>query len=203
MIDINKPAEAENFISSIKDTIVKELSDRNLIGKHDSYADRVAHWWHSYRHGIASTTSKSLVNDIKNFRVTAGTSTLAVTLVTVVIAASFLFSKPGVAPPKTKSKKKVTKAQKINAQIQQTLDKVEEEYVPQMDEYIENYDTLSEEKREYNANYFQEMLLKELMNLDGLDVAENAVLRDNRRKVIKFIQKHQSRLDKFRKSKAN
>ncbi|SLA20934.1 BAG domain [Mycobacteroides abscessus subsp. abscessus] len=43
------------------------------------------------------------------------------------------------------------------------------------------------------------MLLKELVKLDGIDVTGNDILRENRKKVIKFIQDHQKRLDKFKR----
>lgn len=194
-------AELNQQVEEYKDTLASSI--REIFGRREGYADQVARWWHSYRAGIASTTSQGLVEDISKLRITPATSTLAITFVTLAVATGLLFSKPSSSSSKSKpKKKKVTKAQKINSEIQQTLDKVEEEYVPQMDDYIANYDKLTDEKRDYNANYFQEMLLKELMKLDGLDVGSNTVLRDNRRKVIKFIQEHQSRLDNFRKSKS-
>ena len=93
----------------------------------------------------------------------------------------------------------MTKAQKANRQIQEILDYVELTYVPEIDKFIETYKELSSEDVEYKFNYFEEMLLKELMKLDAIDVTSNEILRDNRRKVIKFIQDHQKRLDKFKK----
>ncbi|RLV94465.1 hypothetical protein JA1_001692 [Spathaspora sp. JA1] len=103
---------------------------------------------------------------------------------------------------KSKPKKKLSKAQRANREIQDILDYVESEFVPPINDYIQNWQTLKPEDVEAKYNYFAEMLLKELMKLDAIDVSGNEVLRENRKKVIKFIQDHHKRLDKFKK-KAN
>ncbi|ODV78987.1 BAG domain-containing protein [Suhomyces tanzawaensis NRRL Y-17324] len=112
-----------------------------------------------------------------------------------------LYSVLSGPPTKTKkkAKKRLTKAQKANKFIQEILDNVESTFVPEIDEYIENYQSLKSEDVQYKYNYFNEMLLKEIMKLDGVEVGDNEVLRTNRKKVIKFIQDHQKRLDKFKK----
>lgn len=152
-----------------------------------------------YAQELSATSTEQLVRDVRELRITAATGTLAVTAVTL----AFLFvasqrSDPQTTKSKKKKKKsKATRAQKTNKEIQSILDYVEETYVGPIDDYIENYTSLSEQDQEYKYAYFQEMLLKELFKLDNVDVAGNDILRENRRKVIKFIQEHQRRLDKF------
>lgn len=103
----------------------------------------------------------------------------------------------------TRKTKKLSRAQKSNKEIQSILNFVEEEYVPQIEDYIKGYEDLSEEDIEYKYKYFEEMLLKELLKLDAIEVKDNEILRDNRKKVIKFIQDHQRRLDTFMKEIVN
>ncbi|CCE78042.1 Piso0_000655 [Millerozyma farinosa CBS 7064] len=146
-----------------------------------------------------------ILRDFRELRLTPITASFAITAVTsfIIISRHLTSEKNSKKKPNnkkaSKKKKKLTEAQKINRDIQQILDFVEDEYVPKMDEYLENYSSLSREDIEYKYRYFEEMLLKELMKLDGIDIAGNEVLRDNRRKVIKFIQDHQKRLDAFKK----
>lgn len=158
--------------------------------------------WNSYIKAISSTGKDDIIYDLTNFKITPATATLTVATIATLMFFSKLFKSSLVESPKTtktKKKKKPTKAQKANKEIQLILDYVEETYVPQIDDYLENYDKLPENNRDYKFKYFDEMLLKELMKLDGVDVAGNEVLRENRKKVIKFIQEHQRRLDKFKK----
>lgn len=156
---------------------------------------------------LKNTSKDEILNDITQLKVTPATVTLSITTIATVLLVSRLLaqssddegSKSKKKNSKKKQKKKLSRAQKANKEIQQILDFVEEKYVPEIDEYLENYSKLDSEKIQYTYNYFQEMLLKELMKLDGVDVSGNEVLRDNRKKVIKFIQDHQARLDKFKK----
>lgn len=160
--------------------------------------------WNSYVKAITSTGKDDIIHDLSNFKATPATTTLALTTIATLMIFSKLFklsSTDAPNPPKIKKKKKPTKAQKANKEIQLILDYVEETYVPQIDDYLENYDSLSENDREYRFRYYDEMLLKELMKLDAVDVTNNEVLRENRKKVIKFVQEHQRRLDKFRKDR--
>lgn len=146
-----------------------------------------------------------ILRDFRELKLTPITASFAITAVTtfIFISRRLTAEKNSKKKPNNKKaqkkKKKLTEAQKINRDIQQILDFVEDEYVPKIDEYLENYSSLSREEIEYKYRYFEEMLLKELMKLDGIDVAGNEILRDNRRKVIKFIQDHQKRLDAFKK----
>lgn len=160
--------------------------------------------WNSYINALSTTGKNDIIHDLSHFNITPATTTIAVTAFTAVIFFSKLLKSSSAEAPKTakiKKKKKPSKAQRANTDIQHILDFVEETYVPQIDEYLEKYATLSDNDKEYKYKYFEEMLLKELMKLDGVDVAGNEVLRENRRKVIKFIQEHQRRLDKFKQEK--
>lgn len=152
---------------------------------------------------LRSTSQEEIVEDFLNLRVTPVTVTIGITAVTTLIVLGGLLSGSGSSSSgskkKKKPKKKVSKAQKANTEIQAILDFVEKEYVPKIDEYIETHKSLSKEDKDYKYNYFEEMLLKQLMKLDGIDVVGNDILRDNRKKVIKFIQDHQKRLDKVKK----
>lgn len=154
-----------------------------------------------YIHAVTSTSKDELFEDIYQLKVTPATTTLLfTTLSAILLASGVLLKKDAATEKKTKpKKKKLTKAQIANREIQAILDHVEDVYVPQIDEYIDNYKTLSEQDQQYKYNFFEEMLLKALMKLDGVDIAGNEVLRDNRKKVIKFIQDHQKRLDNFKK----
>lgn len=147
-------------------------------------------------------TMEQVVDEFKLLKVTKNTIGVSIaTVILVMIIGKVLgLAAPAAAPQKPKKKKKrELKAKMANRQIQAVLDFVELVYVPQIDEYILNYKQLSDEDVSYKYNYFEEMLLKELMKLDEIDVIGNEVLRENRRKVIKFIQDHQRRLDKFKR----
>ncbi|RCK63931.1 hypothetical protein Cantr_10415 [Candida viswanathii] len=157
---------------------------------------------------VKSIKPEDVVDDFKNLKV----SPITVSVTLVVLTTLFIFGKLlgggssndsneklHADGAKKKTKRKLTKAQKANKLIQEILDYVELEYVPEIDKFIETYKTLSPEDTEYKFKYFDEMLLKELMKLDAIDVTGNEILRDNRRKVIKFIQDHQKRLDKFKR----
>lgn len=149
-----------------------------------------------YRHALVA----QVLDELKQFKVTPLTVGVAITvaLMFVVARCAGLGAEPAAAQKPKKKKKKVSKAQMANRQIQAVLDFVELVYVPQIDSYILNYKQLSQDDITYKYNYFEEMLLKELMKLDEVEVTGNDILRENRRKVIKFIQDHQKRLDKFR-----
>lgn len=161
----------------------------------------------SYVNGLKNISTDDIVSDFSSLKVTPITISLSITAFTTLFILGRILgsngqqskSKAGKKNQKKRSKKKLTKAQKANEDIQTILDFVEETYVPEIDEYLENYKTLKADDLEYKYNYFEEMLLKQLMKLDGIDVAGNDILRDNRKKVIKFIQDHQRRLDAFKK----
>lgn len=149
-----------------------------------------------------SIKPEDFVDDFKNLRISPITVSVTLVVFTTLLVFGKLFGGNGKQhqeTPKKKNKKKLTKAQKANKQIQEILDFVELAYVPEIDKFIEDYKTFSDEDTENKFNYFDEMLLKELLKLDSIDVTGNEILRDNRRKVVKFIQDHQKRLDKFKK----
>ncbi|CAK7897421.1 hypothetical protein CAAN1_15S00650 [[Candida] anglica] len=150
---------------------------------------------------LKNATLNDLLEDVSHGKITPITVSLSVTAITTVIVLSKVFGSSGASTKskKKKPKKKLTRAQKANKEIQGILDFVESEYVPQIDEYIADPTSFKKDDRAYRYKYFEEMLLKQLMKLDGVDVAGNDVLRDNRKKVIKFIQDHQKRLDVVKK----
>lgn len=157
----------------------------------------------TYIETLQNTSSNELLEDISQFKVTAATVTiLVVGLTTLLILGRVILSSVAVAKEdgNTKKKKKRTsKAQKTNKQIQEVLDNFESSWVPEINDYLLNHKELSSEQVEYKYKYFQEMLLKELLKLDSIDVLGNEIIRENRRKVIQFIQEHQKRLDAFHK----
>ncbi|KAK6463044.1 BAG domain-containing protein [Scheffersomyces coipomensis] len=153
---------------------------------------------------VKSITPQDIIDDFSQLKVSPITVSLTITALTTILIISkvLLGSKSSAAKTankKKKPKKKLSKAQRANKTIQDILDFVESEYVPQIDDYLHNHKDLSQEDVEYKYNYFEEMLLKELVKLDAIDVTGNEILRDNRKKVIKFIQDHHQRLDKFKK----
>lgn len=160
----------------------------------------------TYIEALKHTSSDEIISDFSELKVTPVTVSISLAALAATVLFGRLlgtaFSKLGDSGKKKsgkKKKKKLTKAQRANLEIQQILDFVELKYVPEIDDYLENYTTLSKDQAQYKFKYFDEMLLKELVKLDGVDVSGNDVLRDNRKKVIKFIQDHQKRLDQFKK----
>ncbi|KAI3407146.2 hypothetical protein KGF56_000048 [Candida oxycetoniae] len=169
-----------------------------------------------------SMTAEEILDDFKNLKVNPITVSLTLFSLTTIFIIGRLLGNPSSSSlngtgtksghsehdekkHKKKSssgKKKLSKAQKANREIQDILDFVESKYVPEIDKYIEDYKSLTEDEAVNKFNFFQEMLLKETLKLDAIDVIGNEILRENRRKVIKFIQDHQKRLDKFRKDVA-
>ncbi|KAK6205398.1 BAG domain-containing protein [Scheffersomyces amazonensis] len=155
---------------------------------------------------VKSITTEDIIRDFSEFKISPITVSLTITAFTTLIILTKVFTgnypqdkSSKKANKKSKSKKKPSKAQKANKNIQEILDFVESEYVPQIDEYLHNHKDLTREELEFKYNYFEEMLLKELVKLDSIDVTGNAILRENRKKVIQFIQDHHNRLDKFKK----
>ncbi|EGW32347.1 uncharacterized protein SPAPADRAFT_61426 [Spathaspora passalidarum NRRL Y-27907] len=154
---------------------------------------------------LRNTSVEDVISEFKELKVSS--VTVSITLIT--LSTFFVFGKlllgsgddkkDKKSKKKGKPKKKLSKAQKANREIQGILDFVESEYVPAIDTYLDTYKTLKPEEVEAKYNYFEEMLLKELMKLDAVDVSGNEILRENRKKVIKFIQDHHKRLDNFKK----
>lgn len=177
-----------------------ELAKSKLTTNWDQLTDLFEHHTHEF-------TFDNVLNDFKSFNVNPVTVSLTLISVTTLILLGKVFGsssserhEAGEKKHKKKSgKKKLSRAQRANKEIQEILDYVELEYVPEIDKYIENYQTLSKDELDNKFKFYDEMLLKELVKLDGIDVTGNDILRENRKKVIKFIQDHQKRLDKFKK----
>lgn len=197
--------EQVNYLKSKLPTNLKEV--RSCVSAFKDKIPTNYNDFESYVHTLKNVSKEDIVNDFSQLKITPITVSLSITAFTTLLILARLLSsngseqkgKTGKKNQKRRSRKKMTKAQKANEDIQSILDFVEEEYVPQIDDYLENYKNLNSEDVKFKYKYFEEMLLKELMKLDGIDVVGNEVLRDNRRKVIKFIQDHQRRLDAFKK----
>lgn len=144
---------------------------------------------------IKTLSTDKIVSDIKEFKVTPVNVSIGIAILTsiyVVYSLTLTDKRP------KKTKKKLTKAQRANRDIQRILEYVEKTYVPAIDNYDEQFDELKEDDQVYKYNYISEMLLKETLKLDEIDAGTNDVLRSNRRKVIQYIQDHQKRLDKIK-----
>lgn len=150
---------------------------------------------------IKSILKADILHDVSNLKLSPITITIAIsTLTSALILLSLVSS--ATAKPKRKSKSKsksLTKAQRANRDIERILDHVASEYATAIDAYIDTHSLLSPDDVAYKYKYFEEMLLKELMKLDAIDVFGNDVLKGNRKKVILFIQEYQKRLDAFKK----
>lgn len=76
-----------------------------------------------------------------------------------------------------------------------------DEYKPGITSLLENYDPADKDKV-YQRNYYNEMLLKLLIELDGVDLGEmqgerKIALKEQRKGVIREIQAHLKTLDKL------
>lgn len=185
------------------DKLTAYLSDlkQNLPNDIETYMDQ-----------LKSVNKDELIEDFRSLKLTPVTITISVlSITTVLVVGKLIFAngessdsgnKIGSKSDKSKKggkRKKVSKAQKTNKAIQDILDNFENNWVPQINEYFDSYKSLKPEDVEYKFTYFQEMLLKELFALDGIDTLGNDIIRENRKKVIQFIQDHQKRLDSFKK----
>lgn len=201
--------QINDHINDLKTTIPPKLEQltaylselkRNLPNDIESYVEQLKH-----------VNKEELIEDFRSFKVTPVTITISVLSITsMLLVGKFLFgsssssisdgqvSSRSEKSKKGNKKKKVSKAQKTNKAIQDILDNFETKWVPQINDYFHNYESLKKEDIEYKFTYFQEMLLKELMALDGIDTLGNEIIRENRKKVIQFIQDHQKRLDAFK-----
>lgn len=75
------------------------------------------------------------------------------------------------------------------------------EYKPGIDQLLENYDPADKDKV-YQRNFYNEMLLKLLIELDGVELVEvqgerKIALKEQRKGVIREIQTHLKTLDKL------
>lgn len=186
-------SEVKNFIFSAKEGLQSRLEDSIIYVK-----------------SLNTMSKEDILADFKQWKWTP----ITISTLFGILAAFYLLGRKGNQPralqgskPKKNSKKKtgkkLSKAQKANSDVQGILDYIKGKIVPEIDNYMQNYKNMKEENMQYTYNYFQETLLKELMKLDGVDINGNEIVRENRRKVINFIQGHQKRLDLFKKKISN
>ncbi|CCH60955.1 hypothetical protein TBLA_0D04590 [Henningerozyma blattae CBS 6284] len=86
--------------------------------------------------------------------------------------------------------------------LQAVYEKFQKEYQKGIEELCSNFDH-NDEKQEYQRNYFNEMLLKLLIQLDDVDLVnleptKKKELKDMRRGFIQLIQKDLKRLDSLK-----
>ncbi|ONH69724.1 Ankyrin repeat domain-containing protein 17 [Cyberlindnera fabianii] len=107
---------------------------------------------------------------------------------------------------KTKSKSKSKPKLSFVEQVQLQLRECEERVRTKLEKrYIEEFETLKADDKQYKFNYFQEELLKELIRLDGIELSEmndlekKQGLKTSRKGLIKYIQGLQKELDAFKR----
>ncbi|SCU81078.1 LAMI_0B04720g1_1 [Lachancea mirantina] len=94
-----------------------------------------------------------------------------------------------------KSRPKLSLKEQIDAVYAKYMD----EYKTGLHQLLENYDP-AREKDQYQRKYYNEMLLKLLIELDGVDLVdlpaeEKAALKEKRKQTIKEIQSELKKLD--------
>ncbi|SCU97697.1 LADA_0H07734g1_1 [Lachancea dasiensis] len=108
---------------------------------------------------------------------------------------------------KGKNKKKSGAAERKPLTLEEQLELVQQRYVSEfksdLDHLIENFDADSE-KQQYQRNYFNEMLLKLVIELDGVDLVDvegerKKALKIKRKQIIKEIQFDLKRLDSLKR----
>ncbi|ODV60326.1 uncharacterized protein ASCRUDRAFT_70853 [Ascoidea rubescens DSM 1968] len=103
---------------------------------------------------------------------------------------------------KKKKKKKLTPVGKNKLLIFNIMKNVEDRIVPGINEFElnleKNENFKNEEEKTYTYLYYEELLLKELMKLDGVETYDNEDLRLERKKSIKFIQSLHKKIDKLK-----
>lgn len=101
--------------------------------------------------------------------------------------------------PRRKKKKKVLPAEAAAKAIADVRALFDDKWLPGIELLLAGgWKEKLDEDREYLYKYYEEMMLKELMALDGVDTLGAAELRELRRDAIKYIQGYQKQLDKLR-----
>ncbi|CCF55705.1 hypothetical protein KAFR_0A02690 [Kazachstania africana CBS 2517] len=90
----------------------------------------------------------------------------------------------------------------LEKQLENTLLRFENEFKPRIENLLDSFDP-TDEKQIYERNYCNEMLLKLLISLDGIDLVgiENPrrqVLRSERKDIIRLIQSNLKKLDSLK-----
>ncbi|QLG73802.1 hypothetical protein HG535_0F03130 [Zygotorulaspora mrakii] len=136
---------------------------------------------------------------------------LLLTGASAIVVSAMLWRSAGLSAKKTEKKK--TKKQskqeqnKVHSlsfeeQIESVWLRFNNEYKNGVDQLFESFDK-NDEKKIYQRNYYNEMLLKLLIELDGIDLANlqgerKIKLKERRKAVIKEIQTYLRKLDKLR-----
>ncbi|CCE62593.1 hypothetical protein TPHA_0C04430 [Tetrapisispora phaffii CBS 4417] len=153
---------------------------------------------------LFDTDLKSLINKTQNDNLMA---TLCITGVTATLLAIFLLKSSSAGKSKKGKKKKLKKqnmkvAKKpltLEEKIEKVLGTYNTEYRDGINKLLETFD--KSEKQVYEKNYFNEMLLKLLIELDGVDLMDisdperKTALKLRRKEAIKLIQGELNKLD--------
>lgn len=140
-------------------------------------------------------------------------SSLYVTGAAAIVVSAIVWRSLGLSSSKRSNgqqpKKKSSKRSKdikpeplsLEKKIKNVRLRFDDEYKPGIQLLVENYDPADKDKV-YQRNYFNEMLLKLLIELDGVDLGEvqgerKAVLKEQRKTVIRDIQADLKTLDKL------
>lgn len=106
---------------------------------------------------------------------------------------------------KSKSKPKLSFVEQVQLQLRECEERVRTKLEKGIRSYIEEFETLKADDKQYKFNYFQEELLKELIRLDGIELSEmndlekKQGLKTSRKGLIKYIQGLQKELDAFKR----
>lgn len=106
---------------------------------------------------------------------------------------------------KSKSKPKLSFVEQVQLQLRECEERVRTKLEKGIRSYIEEFETLKADDKQYKFNYFQEELLKELIRLDGIELSEmndlekKQGLKISRKDLIKYIQGLQKELDAFKR----
>ncbi|SCV04370.1 LAME_0H17898g1_1 [Lachancea meyersii CBS 8951] len=184
--------------------------------------DKVTKWWDSCRadnlgkHAkcLIESATETLQNNDKMTGVYAATTALGALIFLLVLRPlnrRFTDKKENKKKNKRGGKKKSTglsakKAEKpvtLEEQIENVYKRYLAEYKQGLDALVADFDPKSE-KQQYQLNYYNEMLLKLVIELDGVDLVDlegdrKIALKDRRKCVIREIQTDLKRLDSLKK----
>lgn len=143
------------------------------------------------------------IMDENNLLATICITGVAATIIAALIWRTSSDSKKGRKKRKIKKGSKVAKPIPLTLEekIQKVLTTYNTQYKGEISQLLENFNP-SEEKEVYQKNYFNEMLLKLLIELDGVDLMDiegerKAILKQNRKDAVKLIQGQLNKLDKL------
>ncbi|SCU85023.1 LAFA_0D13432g1_1 [Lachancea sp. 'fantastica'] len=187
--------------------------------------DFVGKWWDSYRLENVEFRVRNLVQSASNYIQNNDNMTGVYAATTALGALVFLLvlrplnrrfkddknnrsnSKKNKNQKKKKTPGRISKRTEKPASLEDQIENVHQrflsEYKQGVDALIQDFDP-SSEKLQYQRNYYNEMLLKLVIELDGVDLVDlegdrKTVLKDRRKQVIKEIQTDLKRLDSLKK----